>query len=124
MVAKLAGADEFSFYQPNCKIKAASGQELRLTIHCTDSVHYGLCITDYHLELECQSAGCFMHQYESEEELRPLPAAFTARFGTDMANLTDSENAFTVLQNVFAMPNEDDPVKVAVSLLKAVLDTL
>lgn len=123
MVAKLAGADEFSFYQPNCKIKAASGQELRLTIHCTDSVHYGLCITDYHLELECQSAGCFMHQYESEEELRPLPAAFTARFGTDMANLTDTAGVFTVQQNVFDLPDEDDPVKVAVSLLKAVLNT-
>lgn len=123
VVAKLAGANSFYFYQPNCKIKAASGQELRLTIHCTDSDHYGLCITDYHLELKCQSDGCFMHQYESEEELRPLPAAFTARFGTDMANLTDSENAFTVLQNVFTMPNEDDPVKVAVSLLKAVLKT-
>ena len=122
VVAKLAGAYGFNFYWPNCKIKAASGQELRLTIHCTDSVHYGLCITDYHLELECQSAGCFMHQY-GEEELRPLPAAFTARFGTDMANLTDTENAFTILQNVFTMPDEDDPVKVAVSLLKAVLNT-
>lgn len=123
MVAKLAGAYEFNFYQPNCKIKAASGQELRLTIHCTYSDHYGLCITDYHLELECQSAGCFMHQYESEEE-RPLPAAFTARFGTDMANLTDTAGVFTVQQNVFDLPHAVDPVQVAVRLLQAVLDTL
>lgn len=124
MVAKLAGADEFSFYQPNCKIKAASGQELRLTIHCTDSVHYGLCITDYHLELECQSAGCFMHQYESEEELGPLPAAFTARFGTDMANLTDTAGEFIVVQNVFSIPDESDPVRVATNLLQVILATL
>lgn len=124
VVAKLAGAYGFNFYQPNCKIKAASGQELRLTIHCTDSVHYGLCITDYHLELKCQSDGCFMHQYESEEELGPLPAAFTARFGTDMANLTDTAGVFTVQQNVFDLPHAVDPVQVAVRLLQAVLDTL
>ncbi len=124
VVAKIAGANSFYFYQPSCKRKAASGQELSLTIHCTDSDHYGLCITDYNLELKCQQGGCFMRQYESEEAPKPFPAAFTARFGTNMANLTDTARVFTVQQNVFTLPDEQDPVQVAVRLLWAVLDTL
>ncbi|MGN0223666.1 MAG: hypothetical protein ACI4AM_06540, partial [Muribaculaceae bacterium] len=60
VVAKLTGAYEFNFYKPCCKVKSASGQVLTLTIHCTDSYHYGLCITDYHLELTCTVNGCYL----------------------------------------------------------------
>ena len=124
VVAKLAGAYGFHFYKPCCKVKSASGKELPLTIHCTDSYHNGLCIIDYHLELTCKTGGCYLHRYDSDEECKPLPAAFIARFGNDTANLTDNNGEFTVQQNVFSLLDENDPVQISILLFKAVLATL